>query len=244
MTQGHCATAGPRPYILSLEQSKRIHDLRFQAWKEDPENFNKIKQVERRHNGVGHKITRDLMSMHRTACKEAFGGIEWMNLLIAVGRFDDLIMCCMNEAVIIRKQQLREKREAKGETWKADEDMPPAEKVSASSRDQKTVRGIQHKTSAPKRLREALRQKQNQLKKMEEQWDKGKYVSWHAWTALKYEVEELAKTSDEASWAAGVAFTDSKGVRQLEPEEGTRNLVDIALSLYKKYQAKAVEAAA
>ena len=64
--------------------------------------------------------------------------------------------------------------------------MPPAEKVSASSRDQKTVRGIQHKTSAPKRLREALRQKQNQLKKMEEQWDKGKYVSWYAWTALKY----------------------------------------------------------
>ena len=58
-------------------------------------------------------------------------------------------------------------------------------------------------------------------------------------------MEVSASSRDEASWAAGVAFTDSKGVRQLEPEEGTRNsLVDIALSLYKKYQAKAVEAAA
>ena len=73
---------------------------------------------------------------------------------------------------------------------------------------------------------------------------RGKYVSWHVWGGLKWEVEELAKASDEASWAAGVAFTDSKGVRQLEPEEGARNLVDIALSLCKKCQAKAVEAAA
>ena len=57
-------------------------------------------------------------------------------------------------------------------------------------------------------------------------------------------MEVSASSRDEASWAAGVAFTDSKGVRQLEPEEGTRNLVDIALALYKKYQAKAAEAAA
>ena len=114
---------------------RKIHEKRFQAWKEDPDNLDKIKTVERRHNGVNHKINRDLLSMHRTACKDAFGGIEWMNLLIAVGRFDDLIMRCMNEAVGIRKQMLREKREARGEPWKADEDMPPAEKVPAPPRD-------------------------------------------------------------------------------------------------------------
>ena len=67
---------------------------------------------------------------------------------------------CMNEAVPIRKQTLREKREAKGETWKADEDMPPlGAKVSASSRDPKTVHGIQHKTSPAKRRRESLNKK-------------------------------------------------------------------------------------
>ena len=47
---------------------------------------------------------------------------------------------------------------------------------------------------------------------------------------MQYEIEELAKKADAAGWAAGVPFTDSKGVRQLEPEAGTKNLVDIALS--------------
>ena len=49
--------------------------------------------------------------------------------------------------------------------------------------------------------------------------------------------------ADEAGWAAGVPFTDSKGVRQLEPEPGTKHLVDIALKLYNKYKAEAEAAA-
>ena len=131
-----------------------------------------------------------------------------------------------------------------GETWKADEDMPlPGAKVSASSRDPKTVHGIRHKTSYAKRLREALHHKRNQMKKMNEKWELGQWVSKHAWHAWWFEIEDLAKRADEAGWVAGVPFTDSKGVRQLEPEPGTRNLVDIALSLYKQYQAEAEAAA-
>ena len=109
-------------------------------------------------------------------------------------------------------------------------------KVSAPPRDPKTVHGIQHKTSYPKRLREALNSKRNQLKKMRYQWESGEYVSGHTWTALQYEIEELAKKADAAGWAAGVPFTE--GVRQLEPQAGTNNLVDIALTLYKKYLAE------
>ena len=131
------------------------------------------------------------------------------------------------------------KREAKGETWKADEDMPPpGVKVSASSRDPKAVHGIQHKTSHPKRLREALNQKRNQLRKMNLAWEAGQYVSGHAWNALRYEIEELATQADEAGWAAGVPFTDSKGMRQLEPEPGTTHLVDIALTFLQKVQGR------
>ena len=51
---------------------------------------------------------------------------------------------------------------------------------------------------------------------------------------MRYEIEKLETQADEAGWAAGVPFTDSKGVRQLEPEPGTANLVDSALNLYKK----------
>ena len=73
---------------------------------------------------------------------------------------------------------------------------------------------------------------------MNQAWERRQYVSSHAWTALRYEIEELAKKADAAGWGAGVPFTDSKGVRQLEPEPGTRNLVDIALTLYNKYLAE------
>ena len=62
-------------------------------------------------------------------------------------------------------------------------------------------------------------------------------------TPCGMEIEELAMQADEAGWAAGVPFTDSKGMRQLEPEPGTTNLVDIALTLYKKYKAEAEAAA-
>ena len=115
---------------------------------------------------------------------------------------------------------------------------PPGVKVSASSRDPKTVHGIQHKTSHPKRLREALNQKRNQLRKMNLAWEAGQYVSGYAWNALRYEIEKLETQADEAGWAAGVPFTDSKGMRQLEPEPGTTNLVDIALTFLQKVQGR------
>ena len=88
------------------------------------------------------------------------------------------------------------------------------------------MHGIQHTTSHPGRLREALNLA----------WEAGQSVSGHAWNALRYEIEELATQADEAGWAAGVPFTDSKGMRQLE-------LVDIALTFYKKYKAEAEAAA-
>ena len=55
----------------------------------------------------------------------------------------------------------------------------------------------------------------------------------HVWNALLYEIKMLEREADEAGWKAGVAFTDSKGERQLEPPTGTANLVDTALTLYK-----------
>ena len=95
-------------------------------------------------------------------------------------------------------------------------------------------RSLRHRGT---QLHEALNHKRNQLKKMRYQWESGEYVSGHTWTALQYEVEELAKKADKAGWAAGVPFTDSKGVRQLEPEADKKNLVAIALKLYREYLA-------
>ena len=46
--------------------------------------------------------------------------------------------------------------------------------------------------------------------------------------------EALAEESDRVSFAKGEPFTDSKGVRQLEPKPEEANLVAIALDLYRK----------
>ena len=77
-----------------------------------------------------------------------------------------------------------------------DQDLPPVGvKVSASSRDPATVKGVHHK--------------RNQLQKMEEAWEQGQHVSYKPWFALKTEVEDLARRSDAASWEkpfTGMAF--------------------------------------
>ena len=43
---------------------------------------------------------------------------------------------------------------------------------------------------------------------------------------------------------AALRGVDSSGIRQLEPEPGKTNLVDIAITLYKKYKKAEAEAAA
>ena len=153
----------------------------------------------------------------------------WENRLVCTSTCR--VVC---QAWQIRKDKLRVKKQA-AQTWVEDDDLPPLGiKVSASSRDPATVKGVQHTKCPTKVMREQLRSKQNKLKKMDEAWEKGEYVSVNAWKRLMHEIEDLAKRSDEASFAKGEPFTDSQGVRQLEPVATEANLVAIALDLYRK----------
>ena len=116
-----------------------------------------------------------------------------------------------------------------------DQDLPPVGvKVSASSRDPATVKGVQHKKCPAKVLREKFHHKRNQLQKMDEAWKQGQHVSYKAWFALKTEVEDLARRSDAASWAKGEPFTDSQGVRRLEKVFEEASIVARAIDLYRK----------
>ena len=138
------------------------------------------------------------------------------------------------EAFQISKQKLEPKKRAAG-TWVEDSDLPPVGvKVSASSRDPDTVKGIQHKKCPAKQLREQFHRKRNQLKKMYEAWDKGEYVPINALHALKKEVEDLAGRSDAASLENGEPFTDSQGVRRLEKDFEEASIVAGAIELYRK----------
>ena len=125
------------------------------------------------------------------------------------------------EAFQNHKDELEPEKRGAG-TWVDDEDLPSVGvKVSASSRDPATVKGVRHKKCPAKMLRERLHNRRNHLRKMEEDM------------ALKTEVQHLAKTSDAAGWAKGEPFTCSQcqGVRRLEKNLRRRAR---AIDLYPK----------
>ena len=70
---------------------------------------------------------------------------------------------------------------------------PRGVKVSASSRDPATVKGIQHKKCSAKLLRELYHNKRNHLQKMDEAWKRRERVSLPAYWKLKAEVDKLAE---------------------------------------------------
>ena len=106
--------------------------------------------------------------------------------------------------------------------------------VSASSRDPvpATKKKVIIRRKGPAQmLRELFRDRRNLLCKVEKEWKKGR-VPAAAYQALKTEVEKLAEMADEASWANGRAFTDSKGIRRLEKQFEEASIVARLIHLY------------
>ena len=140
--------------------------------------------------------------------------------VVATGGFQD------------HKDELEPEKRGAG-TWVDDEDLPSVGvKVSASSRDPATVKGIRHQKCSAKRLREKYHNERNRLVKMDKDWRKGKWVSKKAYRKLQTEVLNLAEESDAASWAKGEPFTDSQGVRRLEKVFQEASIVARAIHLY------------
>ena len=102
------------------------------------------------------------------------------------------------------------------QTWVEDEDLPPlGVKASASSRGPDTIHGTRHTKVATKKMREKLNYMKNQVKKMDQAWERGDWVSFEVYSRLKQDIEQMAPESDAASFEKGVPFKDSTGVRRL-----------------------------
>ena len=140
-----------------------------------------------------------------------------------------------DEALQNHKREFLKPKKQKAGTWVDDEELPPVGvKVSASSRDPATVKGIRHQKCSAKRLREMYHHKRNQLVKMDRDWRKGKRVSEKAYRKLQTEVLNLAEESDTASWKKGEPFTDSQGVRRLEKVFEEASIVARAIDMYRR----------
>ena len=153
VAEGLHDSVGPG-HLLPWHLQVQIQKERFKLWSEDfklfhPDEYKAIQEICKGKTGVpaNHKVNRELASRFRTSCKQEFGGIEWHNVIIALGLLDDTVMLCMNAAHHQRKEEVRWKKEALG-TWVSDEDLPTPG-ASASSRG--PVRGIQHRKSKEKK---------------------------------------------------------------------------------------------
>ena len=82
-----------------FDYQKHVQAKHFQCWLQDPQNADTVAEVNRRREGVKHKMHRDLTSMYRSWCYERFGGREWLYILIALGDIDDDALRCMIEAL-------------------------------------------------------------------------------------------------------------------------------------------------
>ena len=222
--------SGGQPYdLLPLELQKVIQRKHFELWRDDPAQADKVRTVTERRRGVKHKIFRDLWSMHRTHCFEQFGGREWMHMIIALGRLDDLVMQCMNEAWQLRSQ---EKQAKKGDTWLPEGPFQEMVSASASSRGPRRVIGIQHVKSEAKVAREAAKRKEKELEREREAWVQGRSrISNNAWWRLLQDVARLWERAEELSQQAGVPYIGRGGEPKLQDMQSS-GLVGRAIELW------------
>ena len=154
-----------------------------------------------------------------------------MHLLIAFGRLDEDILRAANEA---HDERCRRLEQSKGDTWVPEEALAER-RASAPARGQ--VRGINHRTSSPKRLREKAKRAERELQQAEDSWRRGSNRwrlnewSWWRWTQ---QVDDLW---DRASWAsqeAGVAYWG----RDLKWHCNTDDTSFVALTIQKWREAR------
>ena len=163
------------------------------------------------------QLARTLGMLYRRACLKAFGGREWVYLLIAVGDINkDLLVAAATAAKELtdaRKQKL-------GTAWNDPGDWRPASidraAASAAAAGPPVWTPVTHRVSDAKRLREHAR---NLDKRVVEA---PTTMSWRIWNGVKQNADEAWRVAEEASEAAGVEYTArDKTVRCRRPQTDT-----------------------
>ena len=198
--------------VLPFALQKIVQRKHYEMWRNDPQNQEMIKGKNTLHDWVTHKVERELLSLHRVFCRNRFGGREWMHLIIALGPLNDDILAAAEEAYWERYNL---HKVTKGDAWVTEEDL--AQKR-ASAPPRGDVKGINHKTSEAKRLREDAKSAQKQFKQAQAN------QNWSGWTKDEWSrwVEEKWRVAEEASQQAGVEYKGrDKEWKCKKPEDAT-----------------------
>ena len=161
-----------------------------------------------------------LKSYYRRYVMRAWGSIEWLHAFIAMGRLPILFVDIMRKLCAERKA------------------LPPAQgPPRQQKRAQRTEpeKGIQHKTSEPKGLREWAKRLDKEIEWQASLWaagDRRNAMPWKGWQRLVADANEAWEVAHKASYDAGYPFLDRDGVRRCDEP---RDLVGLALREWCKY---------
>jgi hypothetical protein len=222
MRQGACARHSLRENAwLPRPQQEDVKKELFAAWK--VEKAEKIREIKDR-RGAQHKVYRDVRSIYRTWCYNTFGGQEWLWIVIAAGHLNTALLECMNEALAAKKDEIRQRAAAGGPAW--------VDAVPAAPRDRGPKKGNQHHKSTAKLKREAAKKQSRVVEQQDTRYKMGLCEmtgrDWHKMVAKR---DHLWNEAEEASYAAGVEFTDRHGVIQLTKED--KSIVGRAIRAYE-----------
>ena len=173
-----------------------------------------VRKVQERYR-TEEKRARNLDPYYRRFQKQMYGGREWMNIIMAIGTIDDIIVQKMNEIVRERTRAAQEAQQQNPLQQRRESQLPRSERAP------RTVQGVAHQVSEGKRLRAEAKMLDKQIQRAWKAWeDRGQRWNrgWDEWQGLL--------RAREAAWDEAMRSTPTT-----VPLHHRRAVTDAAMAL-------------
>ena len=168
------------------------------------------------------QLQRDATSYYRVFQHERCGGREWVNILIATGDIDNMIVTIVNQ---LTQDRLR-----------ASCTTAEARQKKRSHREVTAVSGVQHTVSEAKQWREYAKSLDKKVGIENDLYTKGrKCMGWEAWMKLTSDCEKAWETAEALSEASGNPYKNRQGVWC---NNGVKDLTGLALKQWCEEKGK------
>ena len=164
----------PPDGYLPFPDQKEIQGILYKAWRDSPDGHLSEDRM-RKLTLSKDSFERNMKSQWVVVAYKKFGGLPWMQLLIAWGKVPKEMVDMYNDMV---NQTIYKEAGRSGVATDYVEASHPTPRALAKAQGKQPPlpKGVKHKPSEPKRLREAAKQLHKNAKRAEAAWNAGK---WH-----------------------------------------------------------------
>ena len=204
-----CALEQTQGTYLPFQFQKQGQKDMFDAWKQLP-YVAEIRSRTERVSATRDAANRSLKSYYKKYLKEAYGGAEWANIVLAIGVIDADIVECVNEEVQRRVSASVPRPQAK-----------------RKDRGYEEVAGVQHTISNAKQLRAHASSLDKVIATQNALYNAGRRCMrrWE-WEALQGDRDAAWDEAEGVSYQEGNKFKDRNGTWQCD---SVNDLVGISL---------------